>query len=81
METLTTTTANTNVTFRFRAVSMLAGVVIAIICALVSLNKIQSGEESAKAQESIETPAFAKLNMLVNSASLVSNAVMPFTEK
>jgi hypothetical protein len=68
METLhTTNTSNSNLQFRLRSILIVAGIVTAVICSLVSMNDIQLSED-VKANSPMERPTLTNANMLVNAA-------------
>lgn len=73
MDTINITPAQNSL----RSIALVTGVVIAIICAVVSLKNFNSVENSeASALGSLETPSFAQANFLVNTASKVGHAVI-----
>ena len=70
METLhNISTARNKSHFRLRSALILAGIVIAIICSLVSLKDIHSAKGAeTRALGSIGIPAFVNTDFLVNAA-------------
>jgi hypothetical protein len=73
METLhTNNIARNKSNILLRSVLPLVGIVIAVICSLVSLKEIHSAKRvEASAPRSMETPKFGKINLLVNTASTI----------
>jgi hypothetical protein len=78
MDTLKITTTQNNL----RSISILGGILIAIICALVSLKKVNSATAlDASADNSMETPSFAKMRVITKAASLAGHTVMAVVEE
>jgi hypothetical protein len=78
MDTLKITTTQNNI----RSISLLGGIVIAIICALVSLKKVDSTTSSdASADNTSETLTFARMRLITNAASLAGHTVMAVVEE
>jgi hypothetical protein len=66
---------------KFRSLLVVAGIVIAIICSVVSVNAMNSTERAeTTALESIETPALANANLVVKAASTIGHSVIVFTK-
>jgi hypothetical protein len=73
METPHTNNASRNKSTLFlRSVLPLVGIVIAVICSLVSLKEIHSTERvEANAPRLIEASRFVKVDLLVNAATTI----------
>jgi hypothetical protein len=73
METLHTISPEKNKShFQFRSILIVAGIVIAIICSLVSLKEIHAAENTeASVPRSIETPSFVNAELVMNTASAI----------
>jgi hypothetical protein len=73
METLhTNSPAKSKSHFQVRSILIVAGIVIAIICSLVSLKEIHSADSTeATVLGSIETPSFVNTDVVMNTASAI----------
>jgi hypothetical protein len=73
METPHTNNASRNKSTLFlRSVLPLVGIVIAVICSLVSLKEIHSAERvEIRAPRLIETPKLIRADLLVNAATTI----------
>jgi hypothetical protein len=66
----------------FRFVLIVAGIVIAIICSLVSLRALNTTEGAeTRVLGSMEAPAYVNVNLVVKAASTIGHSVIVFTNE